>query len=201
MSVCKSPRRTQAERRQRTRSALLESAARNFSRYGYAKVALEQVAADAGYTRGALYHLFRGKEQLALAVIEWVAATWEEEVGSAADDAATPVDGIVAVARGHMVFCRRDIARVLMALRLEFAGQQHPVGDAVVAITADAARRVASLVRAGRADGSIAPGPPTAALATACMAALEGLAIYMAGEPHDELVAERAVRGLLEAPG
>lgn len=32
------------------------------------------------------------------------------------------------------------------------------------------------------------PGPPTAALATACMAALEGLAIYMAGEPHDELV-------------
>lgn len=32
------------------------------------------------------------------------------------------------LARGHAVFCRRDIARVVMALRLEFAGQDHPVG-------------------------------------------------------------------------
>ncbi|MFI7065855.1 TetR family transcriptional regulator [Kribbella sp. NPDC050124] len=29
------------------------------SRYGYGNLALEQVAADAGYTRGALYHLFK----------------------------------------------------------------------------------------------------------------------------------------------
>jgi AcrR family transcriptional regulator len=194
------PRRTQAQRRDRTRRALLESAARGFSRYGYGNVVLEQVAAGAGYTRGALYHLFRGKEDLALAVVDWVGTTWEQEVGRLADDAPAPADAIIAVARGHVVFCRRDVARVLMALRVEFAGRPHPVGDAITAITGDATRRLASLVRAGRRDGTIPPGPPAAAVAVSCMGALEGLAIYTAGTPHDEVLAERAVRGLLGLP-
>jgi AcrR family transcriptional regulator len=63
--------RTQTERRARTRAALLEAAARGFSRYGYGDLVLEKVAADAGYTRGALYHLFTGKQALAVAVVEW----------------------------------------------------------------------------------------------------------------------------------
>jgi hypothetical protein len=46
----------QAERRARTRDALLDAAARGLSRYGYADLALERVASEAGYTRGALYH-------------------------------------------------------------------------------------------------------------------------------------------------
>ena len=72
--------RTQAERRARTRTALLEAAAQAFSRYGYGNVILEKVAAEAGYTRGALYHQFTGKEELAVAVVAWVAETWEREV-------------------------------------------------------------------------------------------------------------------------
>ena len=72
----------QAERRARSRSALLESAARGLSRYGYGNLVLEQVAREAGYTRGALYHQFRDKEELALAVIEWVNENWIREVGS-----------------------------------------------------------------------------------------------------------------------
>ena len=47
---------------------------------------LEQVARDAGYTRGALYHQFKDKEDLALAVIEWVDETWRREVVPAADE-------------------------------------------------------------------------------------------------------------------
>lgn len=60
-------RATQAERRTRTREALLESAARGLSRYGYGNLVLEQVARDAGLTRSALHHLFDGKDDLALA--------------------------------------------------------------------------------------------------------------------------------------
>ena len=52
------PRLTQAERSARTRNALLESAARQLSRHGYGNLVLEEVARDAGYTRGALYHQF-----------------------------------------------------------------------------------------------------------------------------------------------
>ena len=74
-------RSTQAERSARSRSALLESAARGLSRYGYGNLVLEQVASDAGYTRGALYHQFKDKEDLASAVIEWVDETWRREVG------------------------------------------------------------------------------------------------------------------------
>ena len=74
---------------------------------------LEKVAAEAGYTRGALYHQFTGKEELAVAVVDWVAETWEREVWEPAQRGDTPVDILVALARGHIVFCRRDIARVI----------------------------------------------------------------------------------------
>src|ERR1700704_4704402 len=110
-------RATQAERSARTRSALLESAARGLSRYGYGNLVLEQVASEAGYTRGALYHQFRDKEDLALAVIEWVDETWRREVGALVEQERDPVLALIALARGHAVYCRRDVARVAMALR------------------------------------------------------------------------------------
>src|SRR3954452_18830313 len=122
-------RRTQEQRRAKSRGALLESAARGLSRYGYAHLRLEQVAREAGYTRGALYHQFRDKEALALAVIDWVNENWTREVREPASKAPDPVAELLALARGHAVFCRRDIARVMMALRIEFSDQnKHPVG-------------------------------------------------------------------------
>src|SRR5215207_2012224 len=102
---------TQAERSARTRSALLESAARGLSRYGYGNLVLEQVAREAGYTRGALYHQFKDKEELALAVIHWVDETWRREVGGLVDRQPNPVAALIALARGHAIYCRRDVAR------------------------------------------------------------------------------------------
>ena len=189
--------RTQAERRARTRAALLEAGARGFSRYGYGNLVLEKVAGDAGYTRGALYHLFTGKEELAVAVVDWVADTWEREVWEPAQRAGTPVDILVALARGHIVFCRRDIARVMMALRMEFDGREHRVGTKVADIGKDLAVRFGAVIAAGRRDGSIPAGPPAKTLGAAVTAAVEGLAIHLAGAPHDEAMAERMVRGLL----
>ncbi|HEY6647363.1 MAG TPA: TetR/AcrR family transcriptional regulator [Mycobacterium sp.] len=190
-------RRTQAERRARTRAALLEAAARGFSHYGYGNVVLERVAREAGYTRGALYHLFQGKEDLALAVVEWVAESWEREVWQPAQRKGDAVDVLVALVRGHIVFCRRDIARVMMALRVEFAGRDHPVGQAVAEIGKGLALRFGALITAGRRDGSIPAGPPARILATATIGAVEGLAIEVAGVRGDELIAERMMRGIL----
>lgn len=191
-------RRTQAERRARTRAALLESAARGLSRYGYGNVTLEQIASDAGYTRGALYHQFRGKEDLALAVVKWVASTWEQEVWEPAHRHADPVAVLVALARGHVVYCRRDVARVIMALRVEFAGREHPVGETIERIVCGNALRFAALITAGREAGSIPPGPPAEMTAIAGIGAIEGLAIQIAGQaPDDELLAERLMLGML----
>jgi AcrR family transcriptional regulator len=189
--------RTQSERRARTTAALLEAGARGFSRYGYGNVVLEKVAAEAGYTRGALYHLFAGKEQLALAVVDWVAESWEREVWQPAALADSPVDVLIALARGHIVFCRRDIARVMMALRVEFDGREHPVGSRVSEIGKDLAARFGAVISAGRRDRSIPPGPPAKTLGAAITAAVEGLAIHLAGAPHDEAMAARLVLGLL----
>jgi AcrR family transcriptional regulator len=191
-------RPTQAQRRARSRSALLESAARGLSRYGYGHLRLEEVAREAGYTRGALYHQFKDKADLALAVIEWVDENWMREVGEPALREPDPVSELLALARGHAIFCRRDIARVVMALRVEFSGHDHPVGREVERIYGTGVERVARLIRAGRREGAIPPGPPARTVALAFMGALEGTVIALAGQaPHDEELAVRVAAGAL----
>jgi AcrR family transcriptional regulator len=191
-------RTTQADRRARSRNALLESAARGLSRYGYSNLVLEQVAADAGYTRGALYHQFKDKQDLTLAVLEWILQTWNQEVGVLVDKEPEPVAALLALARGHAVFCRRDIARVAVALRLEFSGQDHVIGSAVEDAYELLVKRCVRLINAGRKAGAIPPGPPTRALALAFLGAFEGAVIALAGQaPHDELLAARAAAGVL----
>lgn len=194
-------RQTQAERSARSRSALLEAAARGLSRYGYGHLRLEEVAREAGYTRGALYHQFRDKADLALAVIDWINENWMREVGEPAAREADPVSELLAMARGHAVFCRRDIARVVMALRVEFSGHDHPVGRKIERIWETGITRVERLVRSGRRKGTIPPGPPARTVALAFMGGLEGTVIAMAGHaPHDEVLAARVAAGVLALP-
>ena len=195
-------RSTQAERSARSRGALLESAATGLSRYGYGNLRLEQVAREAGYTRGALYHQFKDKEDLALAVVDWVDEEWSREVGGPVEQEPDPAAALIALARGHAVFCRRDVARVMMALRLEFSGHDHPVGRKVRQASRRLVKLSGDLIAAGRKDGSIPPGPPVTAVALAYLGAVEGAVISLAGQaPHDELLAARAAAGVLGLDG
>lgn len=194
-------RRTQADRRAWTRYALLEAAARGFSTYGYANVALARVAGEAGYTRGALYHLFADKEDLALAVVEWVEQTWDAEVGQLAAQEDDPVAALLAMARGHVIYCRREVADVLMTLRVEFAGQEHPVGRAIAEIIDRLVADCAALIAAGRSSGAIPPGPPPREMASTYAGVLEAVGSALSGQaPYDVELAERVVRGLLGLP-
>ena len=195
-------RTSQAERRNRSRTALLRSAARALSRSGYGNLVLEQVARDAGFTRGALYHQFQDKQDLTLAVFRWVLQTWDEEVGSVVDEQADPVEALLALARGHAVFCRWDFARIAVALRVEFAGQDHPVARAVEEAYEQLVLRTVELIEAGRAGGALPGGPPARAVALAFVGAVEGTTIALAGEaPLDELLAARVAAGALGLPG
>ena len=189
---------TQAERRARSRAALLESAARSLSRYGYGNLVLEQVARDAGYTRGALYHQFDVKQELTLAVLAWILETWDNEVGALVEREENAAAALLALAHGHAVFCRRDIARVAIALRIEFSGQDHPVGRAVEEAYDVLVTLCVRLIRAGRKAGAIPAGPPATTIGLAFVGAVEGTTIALAGRPsHDAQLAVSAAAGVL----
>ena len=61
-------RRTQAERTETTRSALVDAARELFARDGYDATSLDAVAVRAAVSKGAVYHHFEGKTKLFEAV-------------------------------------------------------------------------------------------------------------------------------------
>jgi len=77
-------RRTQAERRQATRAALLDAARLLFSTKGYSNSGREEIVAAAGVTRGALQHHFGDKQALFLAVYELVEQEVVADIATAA---------------------------------------------------------------------------------------------------------------------
>src|SRR5580704_3411189 len=67
--VGQGPRETQAARSARTRGALLAAARELFAEKGFAQTGREEIAERAGVTRGALYHHFASKTEVAAAVV------------------------------------------------------------------------------------------------------------------------------------
>jgi AcrR family transcriptional regulator len=63
------------QRTEETRRRLLEAALRVFTRDGFEASRLEDIAAEAGHTRGAFYANFATKEELFLALLEQEAAS------------------------------------------------------------------------------------------------------------------------------
>jgi AcrR family transcriptional regulator len=63
-------RLTRQEQQARTRARLMQSAAKVFSRKGMQGASIDEVAEDAGYTKGAFYANFRSKEELFLAMLD-----------------------------------------------------------------------------------------------------------------------------------
>jgi AcrR family transcriptional regulator len=66
----KSPRLSRDEKKARTRGELLDAAGRVFLQRGFFAASLDEVAEEAGYSKGAVYSNFADKEDLLLALIE-----------------------------------------------------------------------------------------------------------------------------------
>ncbi|MDR6667580.1 TetR family transcriptional regulator [Rhizobium sp. 1399] len=72
--------RSNRERTEQTRQALMDAARRLFVEKGYAETATFDIVAQAGVTRGALYHHFEDKKALFRAVIEREATDVADEI-------------------------------------------------------------------------------------------------------------------------
>jgi len=94
-----------------TRSRILAAARHIFARLGYTGASLDEVAADAGLTKGAIYWYFASKSEVLLALLEErrerQAATLPDAIRSftSSDD---PISALTAVLKDQMELCRHN---------------------------------------------------------------------------------------------
>ena len=100
-------KRTQTERSEATRGALISAARPLFAEHGYAGVGTEEIVRAAGVTRGALYHHFDGKRELFEAVYEQIEIELAERIGAAAlsGQAGSPLEAMRAGAEMFLKAC------------------------------------------------------------------------------------------------
>src|SRR3954447_5307175 len=73
------PRNRRQERKAQTRQELIDAAARVFARKGFHEATIADVAHEAGYSTGAIYVHFSGKDELFLEVAADYVATRARE--------------------------------------------------------------------------------------------------------------------------
>jgi AcrR family transcriptional regulator len=76
-------RLTRVESQERTRALIVDAATKLFLRDGFRVVSLEQVAEEAGFTRGAVYSNFENKTAMGIAVIDELYAREERRLDGA----------------------------------------------------------------------------------------------------------------------
>jgi AcrR family transcriptional regulator len=188
-------RRTQADRSAATRDALVAAARRLFAEHGFAEVPADAIVAEAGVTRGALYHQFADKTALFSAALEAVEADIARRL---ADDVAAagisdPVEALRHAVGTWLEICvEPEIHRIALVDGPSVLGwgrwrevcQQHVFG------------LVQALLAQGIEIGRIR-AQPAAPLAHVLMGAGDEAALYVA-EASDRAQARAEMLGVLD---
>ncbi len=173
------PRRTQGQRRARTRQALLKAARELFAQKGFAQTGREEIAARAGVTRGALYHHFESKMALAEAVLDQLDIELVDRVMAEAGDAPSATEMLGRSCGAYIRACADpSVSRLLVD------------APSVLGIEAWRARNSAAcaplLARAltmAQTEGAGVPGDPTIT-AHLLMGMLNEAALVVASSPR-----------------
>jgi AcrR family transcriptional regulator len=122
-------RTRQSERTRATRRKLLDAAKRIFAQNGFEAARLEDIAAGAGYTRGAFYANFKSKEDIFFALLdEWVRERIES-VTDALRSGAGPEEKLAAL-RKHYAEIAADRRLVLISMEFKLFALRHPEAHA-----------------------------------------------------------------------
>jgi len=175
-------RRTQSERSEATRGALVAAARRLFAERGYAAVGTEEIVREAGVTRGALYHHFDGKRDLMRAVYEQLEQDLSAEFGTRVTPGADPLTVL------------REGAETFLDQCLEREVQQIALLDAPAVLGWEEWREINARYALGLIEGVLSHGmeagvireQPVRPLAHALIGALDELAMLVArsGDPE-----------------
>lgn len=138
---------TPERRRRQTRDHLLAAAAQVFAERGFHGASLDQVAAAAGFSKGAVYSNFASKEDLFLALLEWVYATEMAATRQVIESSEVPPQSRLGDFLPLLLGAEADLPEGWGALRLEFTlyALRHPrarqrlveLNDAAISATAD----------------------------------------------------------------
>lgn len=185
---------TRKERQEQTREQLVEAAARVFARRGYHRATVDEIAAEAGFTIGALYSNFETKEKLFLAIADRQVETRVSEISAVADAAVGEREAGAEAAAQLRAFLEADPDWPLLFYEFwslsvrnpelgdELAGRRDAIRDAL----AETLKRVAK-------HHGFNLRFPAPVLATAIAACLNGLAFERAADPDalpDKVFAE-----------
>jgi AcrR family transcriptional regulator len=103
-----SPALTRKEKQAKTRSSLLRSAAKMICRKGITEASVEDVATDAGYTKGAFYANFKSKEEMFLVMLDERYAEELERLEAHLPGEGTPAEEVRESADDFLRFIRSD---------------------------------------------------------------------------------------------
>ena len=176
-------RRTQAERREQGKRALLKSAAELFAEQGVSQTSLMQIGARAGYSRGLVNHHFGSKDEL----IDQLARYAQENFWAAFDTISveTGYDGVMATFETFygQIVPPTSFGRAYMVMW----GGALPMKSAKTVVVETDNRSRALLVdwiRTGHADGTIPLDVDAEATAVTLLAMLRGLAAQLQISPE-----------------
>ncbi len=188
---------TPERRRAMTRETLLEAAAVVFARNGYHGASLDEVAAAAGFTKGAVYSNFKSKEDLFLALFDYRVEMSAAEVSNALDGPADTEPGDQFTRIRDVI--QRGFDQDMSALHYEFLAYaaRNPEARAKLAASAEKAHEVVMRIteREWNRRGAH-PKYPVDVLATIMLALFDGLATSRFVSPN--LVSDKTLGQALE---
>jgi AcrR family transcriptional regulator len=98
-----------------TRAKLVRAARKAFAAKGYAAASMDELTAEAGLTRGALYHNFGDKKGLLQAVIDQIDAEMAQRALEMRDRAADPWAGLLAEGVAYIeAALQPDVQRIML---------------------------------------------------------------------------------------
>lgn len=179
-------RPTRAEKQAQTRTQLIQAAASVFARRGFQAATVEEIAEEAGYSHGAVYSNFSGKEELFLVVFEQYMTQRIEEVAHATEIEGSFAERARAAADQWMQRFTEDRDTFLLHLEFMIHAARNPhlskqLGQRMAALRLEIERRLTDR----EADAKTALPLPAADLALILRALGIGLAVEALHQPGE----------------